>query len=483
MHLITWTAAAAACLVFSGCALTPTEAAPEADAAGVAVRRIDERRSEQPLSVDVLGNRIELGLSYELTQERRLGFDLERIRQRGRDTREHELKLDARGRAGASMAWFVQGVGLAERRRSIADGSVRKTSGWQRGQTWLLFDQIGGSPLTLQIGRIALIERRSWWWDDDVDALRLSATGTGWRIETGLAREVMKLAAGDRGIAPELKGLTRWFGQARWDLAKDHRLEGFWLVTSDRSGTPAPGTRFDEGEEDRSDGRLRWVGLRASGTERVFSSHRLSYRVDAALLRGRETLTAFDATAAGPLEAGASRGRTVRGHALDMGLQWRLPGEARPTFTLAWAQGSGGADTGGVDHNFRQTGLQENKGRVAGVKRVRYYGELLDPELSNLRIGSIGAGLRLLSNSSLEVLWHRYRQRVPSARLAGSRLSEAPLGLDGHIGDELDLLFAMREWRHLELTLRLARFRPGPAFASDRRSPAHQIEFGAALTF
>ena len=102
--------------------MTPTEAAPEADAPCVAVRRVDERRSEQPLSVDVLGSRVELGLSYELTQERRLGFDLERIRQRGRDSLEHELKLDARGRAGASIAWFVQGVGLAERLRLYGMG-------------------------------------------------------------------------------------------------------------------------------------------------------------------------------------------------------------------------------------------------------------------------------------------------------------------------------------------------------------------------
>ena len=47
------------------------------------------------MSVEVFGRPVDLGLSYELTQERRLGFDLDRIRQRGRDTREHELKLDA----------------------------------------------------------------------------------------------------------------------------------------------------------------------------------------------------------------------------------------------------------------------------------------------------------------------------------------------------------------------------------------------------
>ena len=108
---------------------------------------------------------------------------------------------------------------------------------------------------------------------------------------------------------------------------------------------------------------------------------------------------------------------------------------------------------------------------------------MLDPELSNLRIATLGFGLRGLSNSSAELLLHDYRQPVASTRLAGSRLSQAPVGLNRGIGREIDLLFALREWRHVELTLLLARFRPGAAFAADRRDPANMIEIGATLTF
>ena len=163
--------------------------------------------------------------------------------------------------------------------------------------------------------------------------------------------------------------------------------------------------------------------------------------------------------------------------------EWVLPGAARPTFSLGLANGSGGASDDTRDNNFRQTGLQENKGRVAGVKRLRFYGELLDPDLANLRIESAGFGLRFLANSSVELLWHRYRQHQASTRIAGSRLSQGPTGLSPDIGREIDLFIAMREWRHFELTLTVTRFMPGAAFAANRRDAANGVELGAALNF
>jgi hypothetical protein len=160
-----------------------------------------------------------------------------------------------------------------------------------------------------------------------------------------------------------------------------------------------------------------------------------------------------------------------------------LPGDRRPTFSLGWAQGSGGGVSGGIDRSFHQTGLQENKARIGGVKRLRYYGELLDPELSNLRVASAGFGLRFLPNSSAELLWHRYQQVQPSTRVAGSRLSQAPAGQSRDLGHEVDLFIAIREFEGFELTLTLSRFMPGAAFAADRRDPANGIELGAAFGF
>ena len=483
-HCLTLLAAVCCC---AGTALAqgapPTAEAQEAAPQSPASVRPDERRAEKPFTVELFGRPVELGLSYETSFERRRNFDLDATRQRDRDVLDHELKLDARLRASETVTLFVQGVGLADRRKSRSDGSVQRNSSFERGQTWLLAERLGGQPLALQVGRVALIDRRSWWWDDDLDALRLLYTPGNWRVETGLAREVAKVSSAARSIDPEAKGLTRWFGNASLRWAPRHAVEAFWLLANDGSGAPAPGSLFASGSEDKTDGRLRWLGARVGGEVHFTSDHRWTYRVDAALLRGRESRTAFSTTPEGLLSAGSTSSRRVRGNAFDLGTQWVLPGTARPTFSLGLANSSGGARNATTDNNFRQTGLQENKGRIAGVKRARYYGALLDPELSNLRIVSAGFGLRFLENSSAELLWHRYRQRQASTTLAGSRLSQDPAGLSRDIGREIDLFFAMREWRHVELTLTVSRFRPGAAFAADRRDAAHSVELGAALNF
>jgi hypothetical protein len=251
---------------------------------------------------------------------------------------------------------------------------------------------------------------------------------------------------------------------------------------ADRSGTPTAGsTVAADLDPDTSDLRGRWLGWRASGEWRSTpgnSVSRLNYWADAMQLRGRETLTAYSGTT-----AGASSTRRLRSWALDAGATVTLGTVLRPSLTLAYARGSGGEDSATLDANFRQTGLHENKARLAGVKRLRRYGELLQPDLSNLAITTLGSGIRFLGNSSLELVLHQYRQVVPATTVAGARLSADPQGQHRRLGSEVDLALALREWSWLELTVRLSRFEPGPAFAAGRRDAANALELGAALNF
>jgi alginate production protein len=468
-------------------AQTPApNAAPETDATAVTTRpqayRPDERQPDKPYTVNIFGKPTELSLNYEVTHEWRRNFDLDKTKENGRNELEQELKLNARMRASDTVTLFAQLKGLADRRKDLVGGRVRNNDSLERGQTWVLVDRLADTRLSLQVGRIALIERRSWWWDDDLDAVRLNYSDGDWRLETGLARELARKSSAESNIDPAAKNVTRWFGNGGYRWAPRHTLEAYWLVANDSSGAPTPGTLFAEDTEDPSDARMRWFGLRATGEARYESGHRLGYRADGVLLRGRETVTPFTETDDGRLSAGTSVERRVRANAWDIGAYWRLPSDTRPTLSVGLANGSGSAD-GDTERNFRQTGLQENKGRIAGVKRLRYYGELVDPELSNLRIATLGFGLRFLDNSSIELLQHQYRQQVASSTFRGSRLSEDPEGSNRDIGREIDLFIAIRESRRAEITLLLSRFRPGAAFATDRRDAAHAIELGAAFNF
>jgi alginate production protein len=146
----------------------------------------------------------------------------------------------------------------------------------------------------------------------------------------------------------------------------------------------------------------------------------------------------------------------------------------RPSLTLAHARGSEG---------FRQTGLQENKARIGGVKRWQRYGELLQPELSNLAVSSAGVGVRLTDNTSLELVGHRFRQLRAAGSLPGARVSPDLQGTSRDVGREVNLLLAVRESRHVEFTVKASQFKPGAAFAPDRRGTARAVEFGVAVNF
>lgn len=480
-------------------ASTPAPAPAAAEAAEGP--RPDERRPARPMTLQLGPWPVQLTGSWEADSEWRRNFDLTRARHRDRLVHGHELQLEARLRPRPDTEAFVQLVALADSRRTEGSAGVQRSRRLERGQTWLQWTP-EAAGWSLQAGRIALAERRAWWWDADLDALRLRARAGPWQIDTGLARELAALSADDPGIAADQQQVLRWFGQASWQPLPRQRIDLFWLRQHDGSPAPVPGSQVDDGDRsDASDLRATWLGLRGSGDWRAGdrvagAAWRLAWWADLAWLRGRERLTDWSERDDGRFEAGGSRWRRVHGHALDVGATLRLPALGQlpplpgftqratalvPTLTLAHAQGSAPRRAG--DGGFRQTGLQENKARLGGVKRWRRYGELLSPELANLVVSSAGLGLRVLDNSAVELLLHRHRQHVASPVVAGSRLGVAPLGRSRQLGHEIDLLLALREWPQLEFTLVLARFRPGSAFAASRRDPAHAVELGITVNF
>ena len=133
--------------------------------------------------------------------------------------------------------------------------------------------------------------------------------------------------------------------------------------------------------------------------------------------------------------------------------------------TAGWAYGEGDGDLrDGSDNNFRQTGLQDNNGRFGGVTSFRYYGELVDPELANLHIGTLGLGYRITRRSSLDLVGHYYRQDQPARRLIDSDLDKRANGVDRELGWEVDAILGWRPQRAWDFEVVLAWFSPGEAF-------------------
>lgn len=184
------------------------------------------------------------------------------------------------------------------------------------------------------------------------------------------------------------------------------------------------------------------------------------------------------------VEAGVVTGeesdRDVLGFGFDVGATWQSSLPLEPYFTLATAFGSGDNGTG-TDNAFRQTGLQENSDKFGGVASFDYYGQVLDPELSNLLILTAGAGIRPSRHSSVDVVYHHYRQVEKSEDLRDAALDADPNGDSTYLGDALDLVFGWRATDRLSLKAAGGVFLPGPAFDADQ--PAYQFSAEAIIRF
>ncbi len=442
-------------------AVTPSEAA-------VRSSRGDDKRPADQLTTWVFGRPLRVGGEYEVVSRNRKHFDLDDDELSRLD---QEVQLELLYTATKEIHIFLEGK--LQRRDILSAESGQRASDTRlsRGETWLYVHRLFASRFDLQIGRQNFRDRREWWWDADLDAIRVHYAQPNVSLELGLGEELGFHSTAE-DIDAEEKHIRRILAHATWKFTPGHRLEAFALRHTDHSTTPLEGAVLRAANEDESDADLTWFGVRGTGRWKL-KPGRFHYWFDYARVSGHDTVIDFDdAAETGLIEVDDVDRFTVRGWALDLGVTWQARRESPWAVTLGYAWGSGDADPNdGIDRSFRQTGLQDNNGKFRGVDRFRYYGELLRPELSNLRIFTMAVGRRLFSNSSVELAYHTYRQVEPAPFLRDARIGIRPSGLSRSIGRELDLVVGLEEWTHWEFELVLAVFESGDAYgehAGDR---------------
>lgn len=169
---------------------------------------------------------------------------------------------------------------------------------------------------------------------------------------------------------------------------------------------------------------------------------------------------------------GRSGAQKIRGLGGDVGATYEFGLPLEPSLTLGYAASSGDADPDdGIDRNFRQTGLQDNEGRFNGVAKFQYYGEVFDPELSNLKILTGAIGIRPSKRTSIDLVYHRYTQHRATGSLRDSALDADPTGLSRRLGKEVDLIFGYRkrEGRRASGLMTVGYFQPGAAFGNEAK--------------
>ena len=275
--------------------------------------------------------------------------------------------------------------------------------------------------LALQIGRQRFRDRREWTYDDRLDSLRLHLKTSKLRWEFAAAKAVFR-------PTNSREDQLYFIGSVRYRLARKSYLRGYFIKRNDL--TPR--------DEDPV-----WFGVSSRG----LINGRTPYWAEASRMMGRH------------------RRDLLRGYAFDVGGSYRFPLPWRPTISGSYAYASGGENKQDrVDHNFRQTRLQDNTDRLGGIKRYNYYGLLIDPELFNLKIPTVDLGLRPSRRWSVNFIYHNYRQVVASRDVGDMNLTRSPNGRDPRLGQEIDTVIAFRRKNYIDVNLLIGMFFPGPAF-------------------
>ena len=176
-------------------------------------------------------------------------------------------------------------------------------------------------------------------------------------------------------------------------------------------------------------------------------------------------------------------------HAFDVGAKyrfWKLP--LQPSITLSYAWGSGGgADGDNTNSTFRQTGLQGNKAKQGGVTEFEMYGEMMAPELSNLKVLTAGIGFRPAASMFVDLVYHHYQSNAVASEIRNwgltAKMNQGTTGQSKDVGDEFDLILGFRNLfgvRGFGADVKMGWFFPGDAF--DNPGTTNKSDKGLIVT-
>ena len=90
---------------------------------------------------------------------------------------------------------------LKHRNDSNDEGDNEREFALERGESWVFY-HLPQYNVGIQVGRQSFKDKREWWWDADLDAIRVRYANGAWSGQIALAREVARVSSVE-GLDPE----------------------------------------------------------------------------------------------------------------------------------------------------------------------------------------------------------------------------------------------------------------------------------------
>jgi len=322
------------------------------------------------------------------------------------------------------------------------------------------------SSLSLSIGRQTFRDLHSWNYDVELDAIRLKFSRTLLQWELAYGGRLFDYRMGDDEYRPSIESSRFLLGTLQHQWHYKHYVGAYSLTEQNSVSEDQTSVVFraDELIEPRTN--LTWYGIKSHGE---YSTTRGAFKYSGTLatLYGDTQALSTTTLGNGDRQVTAFTNQTIKGGmAIDLRLAWQ-PAEKKYAIALNYATASGDNTVGsGNQKRYVQPNIATNKSRVLGDSRYRYYGEALNPDLSNLHIATITAGRPMNDNIWIEAAYHLYRQDKASPYLEASSPKLSPNGNSRDIGQGLDLVLGGTLKNGSKLQVILSGFWGGNAFGN-----------------
>ena len=326
-----------------------------------------------------------------------------------------------------------------------------------------LLDSLPGFGLL--IGRREIRDVRAWWYSNSLDMAELFYDTTELKAKFLIGGRIVDERLTDDETTINLEDTLYLIGHLDYQYYRNNRIELFGMHEKNDKPQNQIGLISDIWKPAQAKSSLTWLGARATGYLANESSE-LRYWLDVGYVTG-ETQDLFNVQYSKSYDSVTIgfQDYDVSGWGGSLGGVWRPKSDAYALGAgLAAGDGEKSSRTDTARKRYIQPRIANNKSHIIGPTTFRYYGELVDPELTNIMIASLYGGINVYNYAWLQMSLHNYRQIEADTQLYASRYMIQPNGHSEDIGNELDIMYNYRLLNNSQLQLILSAFKGGSAF-------------------